>query len=60
MSDYATERNKLIPIAEDHADRAAGPRPTGKADLLSWSTRWNKLYFAKMDELARSAGLISS
>lgn len=57
-SDYVRERNKLIPLAEEHANENAGPCPKG--DLLvrrKWECKWSRLFHEKMDELAREAGL---
>ncbi len=54
---YVVQRDRLIPVAERHADRVAGPRDEA-TDREEWATCWNRAFLRKMDELARKGGLI--
>ena len=47
--DYAAQRDTLIPRAVAHANRAAGVNPRSRASRASW----NRVFHAKMNELAR-------
>ena len=52
---YINQRNRLIPLAEAYADRAAGKRPKGNSE--AWLNRWNLMFHSRMDALAREQGL---
>lgn len=57
--DYVDARDALIPAAEEHANRLAGPRPKGTRDdspeYEAWVNRWNWLFHAHMDRLWKEA-----
>jgi len=60
---YEQARNALIPEAERHAFKVAGAKPAMQSDGLDnlhnrWASAWNRAFFAKMDELAKAAGLV--
>ena len=57
--EYEIARNKLIPTAETYADKVAGPKPKGSdEDNYKWSGIWNRAFYGKMNEMARSVGLV--
>jgi GH25 family lysozyme M1 (1,4-beta-N-acetylmuramidase) len=72
-SEYQQKRNRLIPAAERHANKIAGPKPKSakrvkdmtlaekNAYVLAhdvWSAKWNNAYHTEMDALAKEAVLI--
>lgn len=60
--EYEKQRDALIPKAVKHANAVCGIVPgkgrTGN-QTFDISTKWNRAYFGKMDELARAKGLIN-
>ena len=52
-ADYEAAINKLIPQASKHATL----HTPGCETVEEYNQAWNELYFARMDELAREAGL---
>jgi len=55
---YEEARNKLIPIAEKHADKVCrmkiGVKPHGSSKKLDdWNNKWNLTFHNKMNELAK-------
>ena len=54
MSNYITERDKLIPIAENYANDRNGISGTGKSykEKEKWTAAWNRDFHGKMNELA--------
>lgn len=73
-AEYSERRAKLIPKALRFADAEAGWQPkiskAVKEDpvkyklhlgwLQAWGDRWNTLFHAEMDRLARRAGLVTT
>ena len=66
---YVEARDRLIPQAEDYANRIAGLRPTpvggaqsyaGREEIQVWSDLWSLIFHQKMNELAAEAGLCRS
>jgi len=64
--EYIESRDKLIPAAEDWANRTAGLRPTpvggaqsyaGREEIQNWGNTWSLIFHRKMNELARGGGL---
>ena len=51
--DYVEARNRLIPIAEAHADRVLRDKPRAVRRKL-----WTRTFMRKMTELAVKEGLI--
>jgi len=60
MTDYTYEigRNRLIPLAEQHANREHGKLPRG--NRLSWAKLWNAAFLGEMDRLAAEVGLLGA
>jgi hypothetical protein len=56
-ADYVKARNRLIPIAEKHANKAAGKKPINTKDIAEWSAVWNQAFCSKMERLAFEKGL---
>ena len=58
MTDYSYEagRNKLIPLAEQKANREHGKYPPGNRE--PWIKMWNIAFLGEMDRLAKEVGLI--
>jgi hypothetical protein len=57
--EYIIERNKLIPVAEEYADKVAGLAPNSSEKAYSdWIKLWNLSYHARMNLLAQKCGLI--
>ena len=54
--DYIDARNRLIPIAERHANAKAGVKSTGDRD--EWVEEWNYAFHTQMDLLAKEQGLV--
>jgi len=63
MTDYTTERNKLIGQAEAIANRKCGWEYKRRSKILhsitkcEWSKQWNREYFRAMDSLSKKAGI---
>ena len=54
---YETARNRLIPLAEQKANREHGDTPKlGTRD--KWVKAWNRCYLGEMDRLAKEVELI--
>jgi len=51
MTPYETARNRLIPHATRHADKAVGKKPW--RNRVKWAKQWNRIYLAEMDRLAK-------
>src|SRR5262245_50031622 len=52
--DYVTRRDRLIPAAEHHAFRVAGPAPEGlptSTAFADWATAWNRAFHDGMTHL---------
>ena len=56
-SAYEVARNKLIPEAEEYANKTAGTQPKKKHDREKWGDAWNLAFHTKMNTLAREEGL---
>ena len=54
---YETDRNRLIPLAASKADSEVGPNK-GHNIGQDWRNRWDQVYFAEMDRLARLHGVV--
>jgi hypothetical protein len=54
---FINARNKLIPVAENHADKTAGAKPPKGTTHDDWADKWNQAYHGKMTELAGKMGL---
>jgi len=66
--EYIEARDKLIPAAEDYANRTAGLRPTpkggaqsyaGREEIQAWGNTWDLVFHREMNRLAVEAGLCS-
>ena len=53
---YELKRNKLIPLAEQKANRECGELPPG--NRIEWGISWNLCFLGEMDRLAKEVGLI--
>ena len=60
MTDYTYEvgRNRLIPLAEQKANREHGKYPAGNRD--AWTKMWNLAFLSEMDRLAGEVGLVGA
>ena len=60
MTDYTYEagRNRLISLAEQHANREHGEYPPGNRN--AWVKMWNSAFLLEMDRLAWEVGLIGA
>jgi len=56
--EYANARNRLIPMAEAHANREEGKRPQQWEGPHRFAKRWNLCFLSEMDRLARKEGLV--
>ena len=57
MNEYEIARNALIPEAVAYADRVVGKILIRGAVMTEQAELWNRVYHAKMNELALEAGL---
>lgn len=60
--EYIEARDKLIPEAEDYANRIAGLRPiphggassyAGRTEIQRWGDLWSLVFHRRMNELAK-------
>ena len=60
MTDFSYEagRNRLIPLAEQHANRECGKFPPG--NKIEWNKKWTLCYLSEMDRLADEVGLLGA
>jgi len=60
MTDFSYEagRNRLIPLAEQHANRECGKLPEG--NRLKWAKLWNLAFLDEMDRLAEEVELLGA
>lgn len=56
ISTYEWKRNKLIPLAEKFANKNIHDKRNLRKDERQ-SARWNRLFFAEMNRLARAEGI---
>ena len=56
--EYIKARDALIPHAERYANEQVGKHPNSKEDREEWGAKWNQVFLAKMDKLAREIGLV--
>jgi hypothetical protein len=56
---YEAARDRLIPTAEEYANKLVGPRPADNSESTgaTWFWKWNRAFHGRMNELARGAGL---
>ena len=51
MTPYEQQRNRLIPHAKRYADKTCGKKLW--TDKAKWAIKWNQVYLAEMDRLAK-------
>uniref|UniRef100_A0A6H2A5G5 Uncharacterized protein n=1 Tax=viral metagenome TaxID=1070528 RepID=A0A6H2A5G5_9ZZZZ len=54
--EYESGRNRLIPLAEQKANREHGKYPPGNRE--QWVRSWNVCFLGEMNRLAKEVGLI--
>jgi hypothetical protein len=57
--EYIAARDALIPFSSLFADAVAGdaPKRQGRKAMQAWADRWNEVFFATMNKLARQHNL---